>query len=447
MRLTRTVGSLFGAVALAAVMLPAQADAAPVAKVAAADVVDPATPEGTFFPLTPTRILDTREGNGAPTGPLGAGQTLQLQVGGRGGVPSTGVSTVVLNLTATGPTSAGFLTVYPAGVARPTVSNLNFTPGWTGANAVTVPLGTGGKIDIYNPAGNISVIADVVGYYADKTAATKGGNYRQVIPGRVLDTREDGFGPIGPFEPVWVPVTFNDGTNDSHVRAFAVNITAVDASLGGYLTAWNGLGTQPTASTLNFGKTVAVPNFAVVPTAKCGLLFEDCGDSPMIGIYNGSSGTTHIIVDIVGYYDDSTLGGLRFVPMNPTRITDTRDANAPLGPNSVRSFPASSVSGDQTYALVTNVTGINPSNATYLTLWSGEGSRPVVSNLNLLRNEVRANAAYVSIDDNFAYSVYNPANTVHMALDVTGTFELPVAGGQSAAAFGGESATGLPRRR
>lgn len=445
MRLTRTVGSLFGAVALAAVMLPAQADAAPVAKVAAADVIDPATPEGTFFPLTPARILDTREGNGAPTGPLGGGKTLQLQVGGRGGVPSTNVSAVVLNLTATGPTSAGFLTVYPTGVARPTVSNLNFTAGWTGANAVTVPLGTGGKVDIFNPAGNIHVIADVVGYYVNKNASTKGGNYREVNPGRVLDTRNDGFGPVGPKEPVWVAVSFGDGSKDSHVRAFAVNITAVGGTLGGYLTAWNGVGNWPTASTLNFGKSVAVPNFAVVPTAPCD--WDGCEGAPMIGIYNGSGGTTHVIVDIVGYYDDGTIGGLRFHPITPTRITDTRDANVPLGPNSVRSFPASSVSGDQTYSLVTNVTGIDPSNSTFLTLWAGDVERPNVSNLNLLPHEVRANAAYVGIADNFTYSVYNPANRVHMALDVTGTFELPVAAGQSVTAVGGETVTGVPLRR
>ncbi|MET7394508.1 hypothetical protein ABZS66_13550 [Dactylosporangium sp. NPDC005572] len=419
---------MLGAVALTAAVLPAQANAAPAAPVTASaiDPIDPSTPEGTYTALTPTRILDTREGNGAPKAPLGANQTLHLQVSGRGGVPATGVSAVVLNLTATGPTSSGYLTVYPTGVARPVVSNINFTAGWTGANAVTVPLGTGGKIDIFNPAGNISVIADVVGYYATKTAATKGGNYRELIPGRVLDTREDGFGPVGPFDPVWVAVTIGDGSNDSHVRAFAVNITAVNGSLGGYLTAWNGVGNPPTASTLNFGRNVAVPNFAVVPTAPCN--WDNCGAAPMIGIYNGSGGTTHIIVDVVGYYDDGTLGGLRFNPITPTRITDTRSAGQhALGPASTTAFPASAVTGENTYSLVTNVTGIDPSNSTYLTLWSGEGSRPLVSNLNLLPHEVRANAAYVGVDNNFKYSVFNPANTVHMALDVTGTFELPVA--------------------
>jgi hypothetical protein len=445
MRLTRTVGSLFGAVALAAVMVPAQADAAPVANVNASSI-DPSTPEGTFFSLTPTRILDTREGNGAPTGPLGGGKTLQLQVGGRGGVPSTNVSTVVLNLTVTGPTSAGFLTVYPTGVTRPTVSNLNFTSGWTGANAVTVPLGTDGKIDIYNPAGNVSVIADVVGYYANKTASTKGGEYQQLIPGRMLDTREDFPAPVGPMEPAWVAVGIDGATGpgNTHVRAFAVNITAVDGSLGGFLTAWNGVGTQPAASTLNYGRNVAVSNFAVVPTAPC--FWTNCGNRQMIGIFNGSGGTTEIIVDIVGFYDDGALGGgLRFQPITPTRVTDTRDANVPLGPNSTRTFPASSVAGDNTWSLVSNVTGIDPSNSTYLTLWSGEGPQPTVSNLNLLPHEVRANAAYVDVSATNTYSVFNPAHTLHMALDVTGTFEAPV--GVNVASVGRHSATGQAYRK
>ncbi|GAA4256973.1 hypothetical protein [Dactylosporangium darangshiense] len=436
---------MLGAVALTAAIMPAQANAAPAQVKAAA--VDPATPEGTYFPLSPSRILDTREGNGAPKAPLGPNQTLHLQVTGRGGVPTTGASTVVLNVTATGPSSSGYLTVFPTGVERPTASNLNFTPGWTGANAVTVPLGTNGQVDIFNPAGNVSVIVDVVGYYATATAPVKGGNFRQTIPGRVMDTRTDGFGPADPLSPVWVAVTFGNGSNDSHVRAFAVNITAVNGKLGGYLTAWNGVGTQPLASTLNFGKTVAVPNFAVVPTAPCD--WDGCGGSPMIGIYNGSGGTTDIIVDIFGYYDDSTLGGLRFHPMTPTRITDTREAGQhALGPASTTVFPAASATDANTFLLVSNVTGVDPSNSTYLTLWSGEGDRPLVSNLNLLPHEVRANAAYVGIDNNFNYSVFNPANTVHMVMDVTGTFELPVAApaGLAASAVGGPTVSGQTHR-
>ena len=86
-------------------------------------------PDGLFNPLVPSRLLDTRNGTGAPVGKLGQGQTLNLQVSGRGGVPASGVSALVMNVTVTNPSSAGFLTAFPTGVALPIASNLNFRPG------------------------------------------------------------------------------------------------------------------------------------------------------------------------------------------------------------------------------------------------------------------------------------------------------------------------------
>ncbi|HSN11972.1 MAG TPA: peptidoglycan recognition protein, partial [Propionibacteriaceae bacterium] len=57
---------------------------------------------------TPVRMLDTRVGNGR-FGPIGAGQDMTLQITGRGGVPTTGVTAVVLNLTVTDCTSTGYV--------------------------------------------------------------------------------------------------------------------------------------------------------------------------------------------------------------------------------------------------------------------------------------------------------------------------------------------------
>ena len=45
---------------------------------------------GPYHPLPPTRILDTRTGNGGYNTPVGNGQTINLQVTGRGGVPASG---------------------------------------------------------------------------------------------------------------------------------------------------------------------------------------------------------------------------------------------------------------------------------------------------------------------------------------------------------------------
>lgn len=124
-------------------------------------------PRAIFQPLSPVRILDTRTGNGtvgSSTAPLGAGGALDLQVTGRGGVPADATA-VVLNVAGITPSANTFLTVWPAGVARPTASSVNLTRGVTAANAVTVQIGSGGRVSIYNASGSTHVIADVNGYY------------------------------------------------------------------------------------------------------------------------------------------------------------------------------------------------------------------------------------------------------------------------------------------
>ena len=106
---------------------------------------------GSYVSVTPFRITDTRPGSGQPNAgkTLAAAATLNVQVTGLGTVPA-GASAAVLNVTAVSPTASGFLTVFPAGITMPTVSNLNFTPGVTVANLVTVPLSSTGMVSIFN---------------------------------------------------------------------------------------------------------------------------------------------------------------------------------------------------------------------------------------------------------------------------------------------------------
>ena len=125
------------------------------------------TPTGARYnPLTPTRVLDTGTGTGTPAAALGPGATLDVQFTGRGGVPSSGVSAVVLNVTVTEPTAHSHLTAFPAGETRPLASNLNFVPGQTVPNVVVAKLGAGGKVSLFNAAGSVRVIADVAGWYS-----------------------------------------------------------------------------------------------------------------------------------------------------------------------------------------------------------------------------------------------------------------------------------------
>src|SRR5664279_4276510 len=97
------------------------------------------TAPGTSQSLNPARVLDTRGGFGA-AGPVPANGSISVQITGAAGVPATGASAVVLNVTVTSPAGNGFITVYPDGTSTPNASNLNFLTGQTIPNLVVVPL-------------------------------------------------------------------------------------------------------------------------------------------------------------------------------------------------------------------------------------------------------------------------------------------------------------------
>ncbi|MBC3842784.1 N-acetylmuramoyl-L-alanine amidase [Streptacidiphilus sp. 4-A2] len=119
---------------------------------------------GVFHTLAPTRLLDTRNGTGSPADPVGPGGTISLQVAGNSGIPLKGVTAVVLNVTATGPTAASWITVYPDGSTGAQTSTLDVTPGLTVPNLVVVPV-VDGSIDFSNARGDVNLVADVTGFF------------------------------------------------------------------------------------------------------------------------------------------------------------------------------------------------------------------------------------------------------------------------------------------
>jgi len=126
-----------------------------------------AAPNPGYTSLVPVRLLDTRAGLGAPAAAVAPGATVNLQVAGRGGVPSSGAGAVALNVTVAGPTGRGYLTVYPTGSGRPVASNLNFTAGQTIPNMVITRLGTSGMVTIYNGSSRtVHVLADAMGAFS-----------------------------------------------------------------------------------------------------------------------------------------------------------------------------------------------------------------------------------------------------------------------------------------
>ena len=142
-----------------------------------------ATGSSTYVPVSPYRILDAREGLGFPR-KVNAGEAFTLPLV---NVPP-GATAVVLNVTITGPADGGFVTVYPTGVGRPNASSINVdTAGQTIANLVTVPIGTGGAVDVFAQP-MTDLVADVQGYYVP-AASAQAGRFVPVTPTRLLDSR------------------------------------------------------------------------------------------------------------------------------------------------------------------------------------------------------------------------------------------------------------------
>ena len=117
-----------------------------------------------FVPVTPSRVVDTREGVGAPRARVERAD-VGVPLMGRGGVPAGGASAVLMNVTAIAPSTGTYVTVYPAGTARPFASNLNATAGQVVPNMVLSRLGSGGAAVLYNNSGSIDLVADVMGYF------------------------------------------------------------------------------------------------------------------------------------------------------------------------------------------------------------------------------------------------------------------------------------------
>ncbi len=120
------------------------------------------TSPGRYLPLPAARVMDTTPAAVAPVGPA---STSTLTVLGVGGVPATGVSAVALNIAASAPSANSFLVVWPNGVARPLAANLNPRAGLDVSNLAVVKVGTGGKVQLYNHAGTVDLVVDVVGYF------------------------------------------------------------------------------------------------------------------------------------------------------------------------------------------------------------------------------------------------------------------------------------------
>ncbi|WP_236557554.1 hypothetical protein [Arthrobacter sp. 9AX] len=365
-----------------------------------------ATVPGSLMPVTPFRALDTRDSTA-----VGADSSVSFQVAGVNGLPAE-VSAVVFNLTVAEAKSHGFVTAYASGTDKPDASNLNFGAGQIVANAVTVPVGADGKVTLFNrSAGTTHLLADVSGYYLQGTP-TAAGAFAAVAPTRFLDTRSSK--AVSPDSTTTFQVAGANGLPAS-VSAVVLNLTVAEAQSFGFVSAYPTGMDRPNASTVNFSAGQIIPNSATVPVGADGT----------VTLFNRSSGNTHLVVDVSGYYLPGTpTAAGTFQAVTPKRFLNTRDTTA-AGKDSTVSFQVGGANGIpvNAAAVVFNLTVAQANSFGYITAHATGTSRPAVSNLNFGAGQIVPNSVTVPVGTDGRVSLFNRSTeSTHLLADVSGYF-------------------------
>ncbi|MGH9120423.1 MAG: hypothetical protein ACRDYC_00520, partial [Acidimicrobiales bacterium] len=284
----------------------------------------------------PSRLADTRCGDNPPGAgsncshePIPAnnqtlatmtgGQTMQVNVAGNGGVPSSGAEAAVLQFTVTNTTGNGYLTAWASGASTPNSSNANWVVGQTTANRAIVPIGANGRINVFNFNGNTDVAIDVVGYFSQSSGVPVGGSlFTPVTPSRIYDSRpnsgQTGAGTtLSGNSSLTVQVTGNGGipgsaSNPTLPTAVMANVTEADATQAGFLSVTPSTLTPPAStSDVNFVGGEIRANADLATLSPAGTL----------SVYN-YVGSTDVVLDVFGYFAAAPSGAGTVVNVAPT---------------------------------------------------------------------------------------------------------------------------------
>ena len=371
-----------------------------------------------FKPVTPCRVVDTRNAQGAFGGPaINGGTSRDFAIPqGSCNIPVT-ARAYALNATVVPHGTLSYVTIWPTGSTRPTVSTLNSLDARIKANAAIIPAGTSQSVSVY-ASNTTDVVLDISGYFVQDSSAYA---FFPLTPCRVVDTR-GASGPLGG------PALQNGQQRDfpvlqatacnipSSAQAYSLNMTAIPSRGAplGYLSMWPAGQTRPLVSTLNALTGTITANAAIVPAGTSGDILA-----------YASGNNTDLVIDINGYFAAANSGTdpMSLYTPTPCRVLDTRQV-----------LPGTPFKGERTASIaggacsvplaatgyVLNATVVPAGALGYLTLWPDGQPQPLASTLNALDGSITSNMTIVpnlngSID---AYA----SGLTQLILDITGYF-------------------------
>lgn len=373
---------------------------------------------GTFHATAPRRLLDTRVAGGS----LGPGALRRLPLRQLLDVPDAALGQVLLNVTVVAPSSDTSLSILRERDYPVSTSVLEVLRGETRASSAPISPGPDGNVYLRNAAGRAHVVIDLLGWYESvgQEGLGRGGLLQPVRPTRVVDTRYSGGALTGGGT---LDVVVDTGSRSRVPTAALVNLTAVSPTVGGHLTAWSGEGRAPGTSSVNFRAGSTTPNLTVVPVRAV-----DGGFA--LSVRNGSPGASHVLVDLLGWFDAGTVTGLRYSPELERRVADTRSGvGVPRGAVApgvaVRPRPtfAGASPPEPPAGVWLNVKAVRPSRSGHVTVWSGRGAEPGTSVLNAVPGRATSNPAVSGLLDG-RFTVMGHTGSTHLVVDTAGSFRV-----------------------
>ncbi len=364
-----------------------------------------------YVPLAPKRVLGTVRGIGSAYGPcrVRGGTRFDLPVLGKGGVPTSGVSAVVLRVSFYNPDSSTSLRVWATGSTAPVDPVTAARPGEATA-LVTVPVGYGGKVSLQHLRGMSHLTADVVGYY--RATSLVGARLHMVGPKRALNGVT-----VRPGKTAYLNLATLSGKPS--VRAGVLSVTIAAGSSNGAIAPYVPNAAVPTYGQLAFwaGHT------------QTGSLLVQTGPKGAVALQNTSKTSISLTVDLHAVYADASVsGGKRLVPLRQTRLVDTRTdvgINGALTSGRTATFavlgkagiPSSGVAG----VLLTGL-ALNATRNTTTTLWPAGSYRPGIRQMSPLQARPSGDLMVVRPGTSGQLSVRNALGTTDLTVDAVGYF-------------------------
>jgi hypothetical protein len=387
------VAALLGGVAVAATVVPSSAGSA---------AVTGGTPSA-LVPLTPCRVLDTRDDGPAP---VAAASDVRVSLAGRCGVPA-GTTAVSIVVTAIGAGADGYVAAWPSDAPATFTSVLNVDRGDIRSSGALVAVSRDGSASVTLRS---SVAAE---WIVDVTAAfvpaesPRAGRFVAITPTRALDTRTTG-APVGDASSVTIPLPPGAPAD---ATALALTVTATESRAPGFVTAHPAGTTRPLASALFVDRVGQTRTSSAV-----------IGASPN-GVTLFTQGSTHLVVDVVGWFTGpsaSPSADGRFVPIAPTRLIDTR-LGTPVFPAGTVEVPTAAVTGGGVAAIAATVTMTDTWRGGFVTGFAARTATPPTATATAdHRRDTVAQLAITGVSANGIAITSNAGTDV--VVDLTGWF-------------------------